>query len=839
MGAMMPRINIDTDPENMLAADQADRVLHNAIKERFDLHDMIVVGVVNDGHPDGIYNPASLGALYTLTRAIERIDGVVARDLLSLTTVDNVEQVTPGTISFDWMMSRPPADREASLAIRAAVERLPMFHGTLVSEDGRAAGIYVPIVDKNESYRISQEIQAVIDTLETGDAFHITGQPVAQDTFGVQMFEQMAISAPLAGLVIFLLMFYFFRSVALVMAPMLLAMATVIITMGLLIGAGFTVHIMSSMIPIFLMPIAVIASVHVLSTFADRCRPNDNPQAVIAEVMDTLFKPVLFTALTTAVGFASLTLTPIPPVQVFGAFVAFGVVLSMALTFTFIPAYTAALPRHVVTRMVTRVRRHQDDEGHSAGCRLCVTVEALGRFAMARARTLLVVFVGLLVLAVAGISQIQVNDNPTRWFKQSHNIRVADTVLNEHFSGTYEAYLVLEQHAGADPETQLDKRVAPILEDAPSADMRGQWRALLEQSRKDDLGTWLDNLLFALEDKVYESPALQASVWEQLLEATEGLRTELLYFQSPRALAYMARLQTHLEEGGVVGKSNSLADLVRTVYRELVSGDPVDYRIPDSPAGVAQALLTFQSSHRPHDLWHFVTQDYRAASIWLQLPSGDNQDMQRVLDAVAEFTAAHPLPDGVRLQWGGMTYINLVWQGEMVVGMLFALLSAFVVVLFMMILLFRSLTFGVLAMLPLTLSIALIYGVMGLIGKDYDMPVAVLSSLSLGLSVDFAIHFIQRLRVSLADSGDWRTALAYVFTEPARAITRNAVVIGAGFLPLLTAPLLTYVTVGVFMASIMIASTVITLVMLPTLFETWPRLFFGHAEGVPTARTQE
>lgn len=836
--AMIPHILIDTDPENMLAEDQPERVLHNRIKERFDLHDMIVVGMVNHDHPDGIYNPASLETLYALTRAIEGIKGVVARDLLSLATVDDVQQVTPGTIRFSRMLDRPPFDREQALAVRTAVERLPMLHGTLVSEDGRAAGIYVPITDKSESYRISREIQAAIDPLGSTDTFHITGQPVAQDTFGVQMFEQMAISAPLAGLVIFLIMLYFFRSVALVAAPMIIAMATVIVTMGLLIGTGFTVHIMSSMIPIFLMPIAVVASVHVLSTFADRCHPGDDPQAVMAQVMETLFKPVLFTALTTAVGFASLTLTPIPPVQVFGAFVALGVLFAMVLTLTFIPAYTAALPHRVIRRMVERVRRNET-RGRGAGCRLCVAVEALGRLASARARLLLAVFAGLLVLAVIGISQIQVNDNPTRWFKESHPIRIADVVLNEHFAGTYEAYLVLEQSADTDPDTQLRQRVDPILREHGSAEVRARWNAVLAASRADDPDTTLDNLQFALEDEIHDAPPGQTGAWERLLEAVEALRSEALYFQNPEAIAYMAALQAHLEKRRVIGKSNSLADLVRTVYRELVSGDPRDYRIPETPAGVAQALLSFQSSHRPHDLWHFVTPDYRAASIWLQLSSGDNQDMQRVIDAVAQFTSSHPLPDGVALNWGGMTYINLIWQGEMVVGMLLALLSAFVVVLLMMILLFRSVVFGVLAMLPLTLTIALIYGVMGLLGKDYDMPVAVLSSLSLGLSVDFAIHFIQRLRVALEDRGDWQSALAYVFTEPGRAITRNAVVIGAGFLPLLAAPLLPYVTVGVFMASIMAASTLVTLLMLPAILSAWPSLFFGREARRPLMSTQE
>ena len=66
-------------------------------------------------------------------------------------------------------------------------------------------------------------------------------------------------------------MWIFFRSVALIISPMILAIVTVTMTMGLLIGLRFTVHIMSSMIPIFLMPIAVVDSVHILSEIHDEC----------------------------------------------------------------------------------------------------------------------------------------------------------------------------------------------------------------------------------------------------------------------------------------------------------------------------------------------------------------------------------------------------------------------------------------------------------------------------------------------------------------------------------------------------------------------------------------
>jgi uncharacterized protein len=778
LGLQILRIDVDTDPENMLPAEQSDRVFHNAVKADMALHDAIVVGLVEPGHPDGIYNPASLGALHRATERILELDGVVARDLMALSVVDNIDQAGPGTVRFEWLMPVPPQTREASLAIRGHVERLPLLKDTLAAGDGRAAAIYVPILDKNQSHRLSRQIEAITAAASAefgaSGTWHITGLPVAEDTFGYEMFIQMGISAPLAGLAIFLLLWLFFRSVPLILAPMIVAMVTVIATMGLLIGMGFTVHIMSSMIPIFLMPIAVVDSVHIMSEFADRHRPGRDQNDTMREVVGHLFRPMLFTSVTSTVGFASLALTPIPPVQVFGAFVAFGILLAFLLTIVFIPAWVSRMKPGSLASMQSALHRR---EGDSPLARL---LRGVGAFSLARGRLLLLAFATIFAFSVVGIMQIQINDNPTRWFKSDHRIRVADQVLNHHFAGTYDAWLVLDRSA----ETMS--------------------------------GEQFDEMISALEDRLFEADGEELAALEAQLADVEAAASKARYFQQPEVLRWIAALQDDLDASGLVGKSNALPDLIKTVNRELVGGAPADFRIPDSIPGVAQALLQFQSSHRPQDLWHMVTPDFRRAVVWLQLTSGDNQDMSAVIDHVDAFLAAHPPPPGMSVRWAGKTYLNVVWQSAMVKGMVGSLAGAFIAVLVMMVVLFRSVPYGLLAMLPLTITITFIYGLIGWTGKDYDMPIAVLSALTLGLSIDFAIHFIERWREMLAQqNGDFRAAMAAMFEEPARAIGRNAIVIAVGFTPLLLAPLVPYITVGIFLASIMAVSAIVTLVLLP------------------------
>jgi predicted RND superfamily exporter protein len=622
----------------------------------------------------------------------------------------------------------------------------------------------------------------------------------------------------LAGLMIFALMLYFFRSARLVIAPMLVAMATVIISMGLLIGMGFTVHIMSSMIPIFLMPIAVVDSVHIMSEFADAYRPGADTKIVISRVVDHLFTPMLFTSLTSAVGFLSLMLTPIPPVQIFGAYVAFGILLAFVLTIVLIPAYIIRMRPAALDKLASRSSTPHTDTP------LARVLRRSGRFAMRRGKLITGLAVLVMGFSVAGINRIEINDNPVRWFKENHPIRIADDVLNEHFAGTYDAFVVLthEDDDAMPAFSAAAMRLLDGVDDHYAVDLRQ-----LVAARPGDNGAWYGDMITAVDDALFDAEdAGSIDALEQLLAMAEKGQVDSKYFQRPDILRQISNIQTALANSGHVGKSNALPDVVKVVNRELRGGVPADYRIPPTAAAVAQTLLQYQSSHRPHDLWHIVTPDFTSTAIWLQLKSGDNQDMSRVMNFLDDYLADNPLPADVEMRWAGKTYINVVWQDVMVTGMLKSLMGAFVVVFLMMAFLFRNARLGLLAMVPLSVTILGVYGIIGWIGKDYDMPIAVLSSLTLGLSVDFAIHFIERTRAVLRSSGSFAAATEQIFEEPARAIARNAIVIAIGFTPLFFAPLVPYITVGAFMAAIMALSGVTTLILLPALM-SWagPWLF--------------
>ncbi|MHC4214833.1 MAG: efflux RND transporter permease subunit [Planctomycetota bacterium] len=848
LGALIPLIKVDTDPENMLSEDEAVRVFHDSTKEDFSLNDIVVVGIVNDKNANGVFNVASLGKIYELAEFAETLTwdneekpgeqaGVVGVDLLAPSTVDHIGQGGPGEVRFEWLMREPPSTEEESLEIRDKAMSNPLLKGTLVSEDGKAVCLYLPLTSKDLSYRIYTELREKIATFKGDEQYHITGLPVAEDTFGVEMFIQMAISAPGAMLVIFLLMLVFFRKLVLVISPMIVAMVSVISTMGLLIGFGFPVHIMSSMIPIFLMPIAVVDSVHILSEFFDLYTKEKGRVNTTKEVMSNLFTPMLYTSLTSAAGFASLALTPIPPVQVFGVFVATGIMIAWACTVMFVPAYIMMISE-----------KSLENFGHGAvheekQNQLTKLLNKTGVFTYSKSKPILLGVIMITLIALYGITRIQINDNPVKWFSKKHPIRQADIELNEHFGGTYMAYLVLEggsdgkdshDFVGSLRERWLVKK-AELTKETPKAhDLGVEIENLIlstssgDNSREEYIDGLINITTKKLDAAVDSGQESAVDLLYEIVEFFEMERERLKLFKQPGILEYVSKLQGYLSKSGLVGKSNSVADVVKKVYQELVDGKAENYKIPESSGAVAQSLLQFQSSHNPEDLWHLVTYDYMKANVWIQLTSGDNKDMEKVVEGVDEFFKLNSPPVPLKYNWAGLTYINTVWQKKMVFGMLKSFLGSFIIVFIMMTILFRSPLWGIICMIPLTITIAVIYGIIGLLGKDYDMPVAVLSALTLGMAVDFAIHFLERARESYKQTGSWEKSTTVMFSEPARAISRNVLVIAIGFLPLLAAPLMPYKTVGIFLCAIMALSGAITLMVLPSIIRLGEKVLFKN-----------
>ena len=724
--AQFPKITIDTDPKHMLPVTSPVRQYNDQVEKEFALHaDVIVVGVVNER---GIVNRTTLSRIMELTREIQKLPGVISRDVVSLSTIDNVT-AEGGNLAVRASVDRIPESAADLSAIRKALLENPLFINRIISPDGAATAIYVPIEPTANGKEIADTIRRLLPQDRGDDQYLLAGDPVARDTFGAEMFRQMGLFSPIAGMVMCIALWFMFRSLPLVAANMAVAMVSIIWCMGLLIGLGYPVHIMSSMSPVFLMAIAT-DSVHIFNEFTFRLGEVRDKRRAVLDTMASVGLPIFYSDVTTAAGFAALATATIVPVKIFGLFVAFGTLVILLMSFTLVPAILMLLreERSPVTE------RSPQEGGPERGTALL----RLGEFCVRRSQAVALGGGVLLLVAIIGLFRIHVNNNMVHWFKPQSEVRTADRILNVRLGGTSTAYLIVQGSA---------------------------------------------------EDAI-KDPAM--------LRGIDGLQREL-------------------EKDPRVGKTFSVVDYVKRINRVLLDDNPGFERIPDSAQEVGQYLFLFGTSAKPSDLDNVVDYPFQQANVLLQLKSWDAGVMADVLRRTEAYLTAHPLPGSATVRPAGIAYFNLVWSNEVLWGMLKSFLAGLVLVLILLVAQTRSLLWGVLSFLPLLFTIAVVYGVVGWVGKDFDMPVAVLSTLSLGLAVDFAIHFVARFQQRYREHPQLREALAWTVARPGKGIFFNAVLFAVGFAVMIFAALTPYVTVGVFMAAIMLLSAAMSVVYMPGL----------------------
>jgi len=737
-----PRVRTDTNPKNMLPADSAVRVSNDAVEKTFGLYeDMIVVGITNEA---GILNRTTLEKIKRINEGILQIAGVAARDVAGFSTIDNVT-VDNGTLQVGPLMPEVPGDPRALEGLRKQLFENPMFVGRIISQDGKTAAIYVPLEKGANGKAVADKIRELVKAEGGPENYYVAGDPVARDTFGAEMFKLMAIFAPMAGLLMFAARYFMFGDLFLSAALMMDAMIATVWSMGLLIALGYPIHIMSSMAPVFLMAIAT-DSIHIFNEFYFRFREEKDKKTAIIKTMEAVGRPVRYTALATAAGFAVLLFMDIVPVKIFGGLVAFGTVLLRILSFSFIPAMFT----FVSEKSIETASRGEDAQSS----RISQFLAHLARLGAHKPRAVVLTGLALFAIAIAGTARIKVNNNMVEWFTKSSEVRTADRVMNAALGGTSLGYLVV--NATGDEEE---------------------------------------------------------------------------FIKSPQALRYIEGLQRSLEKLPEVGKTTSVVDYVKRISRVLHQDDPAYDKVPESKELAGQYLFLFGMSAKPADLDNVVDPYYKKANIWVQLKTWDAGAMRKVIEAAQNYQRENPFP--VEIKPAGIAYFNLVWNDAVLWDMIKGFLLALVVIFAILSVNFRSVKWAMVGYIPLLFTVILIYGAVGFAGKDFDMPISVLSCLSLGMAVDFAIHFINRFRLRLAEGRNAAApesieeALVWTAARPGKGVLRNAILFAAAFSVMLFAPLTPYITVGAFIVCMMLLSAVLCIIYIPALIVLFRKQLFA------------
>ncbi len=682
---------METDLDKYMPQNHPAFVYSDQAEEMFDIKDGIIIAIE---HPESIYNPETLQKVKDITKALQKMDEIHKADVTSLYTADNIIGTEDGMDVKAFYSKVPKAEKIEEM--RQSVSGNDMVAGRLVSDDETVAVIIARI--DNDVF--TQDFyKAIIDlgkSYEGPEKIYVAGSPIVEGTMATLGPADMKRMVPIVVLVIILVLFGVLRSVKSTLFTFLIVAISSIWTFGLMALVGIPTYAVSTMIPVMLIAIGVADGIHLYSHLGIFLR--DNPGAdkttAVKDMLHGMWKPVVMTSITTAVGFISLLTSQVYPIKYFGLFTAFGVMVAMILTLVLIPAGIMAfnLPKQ-------RTNKGQSDSEND-GLAQKFSSALLSQRKLTWALTL-----GLVIISLWGINKVWINSSFLDKFESDSDIVQTDAFINAKFGGTSTINVILET---------------------------------------DVVGT----------------------------------------FKQTEVLKLVDRMQEDVESYNMVGSSFALTDYLKRMNMVMNADDGDFNTIPENEELNAQYLLLYEMSGDPANLWRVTDYDYRRLNVTFQVKSDNSKVINEVLDRIE----AHrqPLSDmGVKLNYAGSGYKALIFTDLILEGQIKSLVLSLLIIVALLGFMFKTIKAGLVGSFPIVITAIIGFGVLGIFNIPLSTTTALLSSITIGIGIDFAVHYLDRYRLNKQSGLSTELAVSETMNHSGRAIVFNAVVVIAGFMVLL------------------------------------------------------
>lgn len=253
--------------------------------------------------------------------------------------------------------------------------------------------------------------------------------------------------------------------------------------------------------------------------------------------------------------------------------------------------------------------------------------------------------------------------------------------------------------------------------------------------------------------------------------------------KSPDFLAKMDQLANYLNTHAAINHSTSIVDQIKKMNRAF-HGDSAAYdRIPESREMVAQYLFLYSLTGDPEDLDRLVDYDYQKAQIIARISETSTTEIHRIYQETNRYIETQFSKAEFSTITGMAAFISVL--ADMVVkGQIRSLILSIVLVCLISALFFKSLAGGLLAIVPLSSAIIMVFGLMGFFGITLNMATVMISSIMIGVGIDYTIHFIYRYRLEVHKGASAGEAVERTLLTSGKGIIYNALSVIVGFLVL-------------------------------------------------------
>ncbi|NLN31568.1 MAG: MMPL family transporter [Bacteroidales bacterium] len=248
--------------------------------------------------------------------------------------------------------------------------------------------------------------------------------------------------------------------------------------------------------------------------------------------------------------------------------------------------------------------------------------------------------------------------------------------------------------------------------------------------------------------------------------------------KEPEIMNGIDRLTQRLETMDGVGNVFSISQAVREMSKAIYTDSENMYdRIPETRDGIAQMFELYNMSGDPDDFSQMMNLENTSAHVLVRLSNPDNKTINEVKSVIS--SGIKEIPGIVTV--GGYAVIMNDFASSIIKGQVFSLIFAMLTVFILLALIFRSLKGGLTGTIPLAVSIVILVGFMGFTGIAIDAATALLSSIMIGVGVDFTIQFIWCFNSQIVKGLSYEESVRSSMRIIGRSIVINGLTVMSGF----------------------------------------------------------
>ena len=420
-GNELKKLQIDADIVRSLPDNDVDARLLKKIGKNFGSNNMGVIIL----ETDNIYQPSVIEHIQLITDTLSEISGISS--VSSLTNIINIKGsdygIEIGKLVDEYELPKTALEFEK---LRNNILNNPMYKGSIVSEDETASLIVFNIENDANVNLIAKEVIEKTTALQIPEKLYYIGSPMLVTYISDLMRKDLTTLLPIAFLVIAIILLLSFRSVSGVILPLLIAVVSIVWSLGSMAFLGIKMSMISNNIPIIILAIGSAYTIHVINR-VNKVRVEEQHSDTIKTALVYVFIPIMLAALTTIIGFISFIFgSYLDMIVDFGIFTALGTLFACLLSIFFVPAILSVL------NFKNNTSKAPKDDSFITNYLL----RPLHQLIANKPKTVLLIWLLLIGFSVANLFSIRRSVDIQEYFKRDNPTRLAEQIMVEKFGGT-------------------------------------------------------------------------------------------------------------------------------------------------------------------------------------------------------------------------------------------------------------------------------------------------------------------------------------------------------------------------------------------------------------------